>query len=237
MPLSIDRQKKNICLSIARPKADAVIALLRQAESVADLFEIRLDAFTSQPDVALFREASDKPLLFTCRPQWEGGMFAGEENERLDILQKAIDDGADIIDLELKAGESMRQALLTSCAASSCRLLLSWHDFSGTPSRQALMTIFQQMYRSGAHLGKIVTTARRFQDVLQVLSLQQEAEEMEFPLVAFCMGEAGRISRLATLELGGFLSYAAPDDGEGTAPGQLRATTLKRLLELLHHEN
>lgn len=237
MRLAIDRQRKNICLAIARQKPEAVVTLLRQAESAADLFEIRLDAFTSQPDIALFREATDKPLLFTCRPQWEGGMFTGEETARLEILQKAMAGGADFIDLELKAAESMRQALLTSCDASSCRLLLSWHDFSGTPSRQALMTIFQQMYRSGAHLGKIITTARRFQDVLQVLSLQQEAEEMEFPLVAFCMGEAGRISRLATLELGGFLTYAAPDDGEGTAPGQLRATTLRRLLELLHHEN
>ncbi len=237
MNVAIDRHKKNICLSIARRKTDEVLALLRQAEATADLFEIRLDALDKVPDISRFRETTGKPLLFTCRPQWEGGMFAGEEEARLAILQRAIASGADYIDLELKAAESMRQALLASCAAPSCRLLLSWHDFSGTPSRQALMTIFQQMYRSGAHLGKIVTTARRFQDVLQVLSLQQEAEEMEFPLVAFCMGEAGRISRFATLELGGFLTYAAPDDGEGTAPGQLRATTLKRLLELLHHED
>lgn len=234
MPFAIDRQEKNICLSIARPTAEAALELLRQAEVVADLFEIRLDAFTRQPDMAMLRRATDKPLLFTCRPQWEGGMFVGDEDERLAILQRAVASGADCLDLELKAGDSMRQALLADCAASSCPLLLSWHDFKGTPSRQALMTIFQEMYRSGANVGKIVTTARSFPDVLRVLSLQQEAAEMEFPLVAFCMGEAGRISRLATLELGGFLTYAAPDDGEGTAPGQLRATTMKRLLELLH---
>lgn len=235
MSFAFDLQKKNICLAIARHEADAVISLMQRSEAVADLFEIRLDAFADLPDIAQFRRATGKPLLFTCRPQWEGGRFEGSEDERLDVLRQAIAGGADYIDLELKAAESMRQSLLESCAASSCRLLLSWHDFSGTPSRQALMSIFQQMYRSGAHIGKIVTTAKRFQDVLQVLSLQQEAEEMEFPLVAFCMGEAGRISRFATLELGGFLTYAAPDDGEGTAPGQLRAATLKHLMELLHH--
>ena len=235
MTVAIDRQKKNICLSIARQQTSAAIELMRQTDAAADLFEIRLDALAELPDFARFREATAKPLLFTCRPQWEGGMYEGTEEERLVILQQAVASGADYLDLELKAAESMRQSLLAACAASSCRLLLSWHDFSGTPSRQALMTIFQQMYRSGAPMGKIVTTAKRFQDVLQVLSLQQEAEEMEFPLVAFCMGEAGRISRLATLELGGFLTYAAPDDGAGTAPGQLRATTLKKLMELLHH--
>lgn len=235
MPLVIDRQKKFICLAIARPTADEVVELLRQAETEADLFEIRLDALADQPDFGLFRQATGKPLLFTCRPKWEGGLYAGKEEDRLAMLQQAIAAGADCIDLELKADEAMRRTLLGSCAASSCHLLLSWHDFKSTPSPQALLTIFQQMYRSGARLGKIVTTARNFQDVLHVLSLQQEAAEMEFPLIAFCMGEAGRISRLATLELGGFLTYAAPDDGEGTAPGQLRATTLKRLLELLHH--
>jgi 3-dehydroquinate dehydratase-1 len=227
--------KSNICVSIARPHVDEVIRTMQGAEAEADLLEIRLDALETLPELSVFKKATAKPLLFTCRPGWEGGHFKGDEQQRLGILQKALAAGADFIDIELKAAIEMRRTLLDACSETSCRLLISWHDFSGTPSRQALMTIFQEMYRSGAHIGKIVTTARRFQDVLQVLSLQDEAEEMSFPLIAFCMGEKGRISRLATLELGGFMTYAAPDQGGESAPGQLKVSQLLTMLEILDH--
>ena len=235
IPAKGELPAKNICVSVARPNADEVLACLENNRSEADLFEVRLDALQTIPDLKIFRRATDRPLLFTCRPEWEGGLFKGEEEQRLQLLEGAVKAGADIIDLELRASEEMRGKLLAACAASSCGLLLSWHDFSTTPSSQGLLQLFQQMYRSGAHFGKIVTTARDFKDVLRVLALQKEAAEMSFPLVAFCMGEIGKISRLATLELGGFMTYAAPVAGAATAPGQLSASSLRQILEKLHH--
>ena len=225
---------RNICISVARPTTEEVVACLENNREEADLFEIRLDSLHRIPDLSLFRRATDKPLLFTCRPKWEGGTFDGEEKERQRILEEAVGTGADLIDLELRASEEMRHKMLAACSGSSCGLLLSWHDFTTTPSSQGLLSLFQQMYRSGAHFGKIITTARDFKDVLRVLALQNEAQEMSFPLVAFCMGEIGKISRLATLELGGFMTYAAPAAGAGSAPGQLSAVRLRQMLEMLH---
>jgi len=227
--------KNNICVSISRSSVDEALGVLESCLHVADLFEIRLDALQSFPDLHVIRRATDRPLLFTCRPRWEGGMYEGGEEQRLQVLEQAVAAGADIVDLELRASEAMRSTLLTACADGSCRLLLSWHDFGATPSSQGLESLFQQMYRSGASIGKIVTTARDFSDVLRVLNLQTEAQEMSFPLVAFCMGEIGKISRLATLELGGFMTYASPDAGTATAPGQLSAPALRQMLEMLHH--
>jgi 3-dehydroquinate dehydratase type I len=88
------------------------------------------------------------------------------------------------------------------------------------------------MIASGAHVGKIVTTAQTANDVLRVLALQQEARAAGFPLTAFCMGEAGRISRLATLYLGGYMSYACLNEAQATAPGQLSVHRLRQLIQV-----
>jgi 3-dehydroquinate dehydratase-1 len=83
-------------------------------------------------------------------------------------------------------------------------------------------------------VGKIVTMANSYEDVLRVLNLQTIAVENNFPLIAFCMGRMGMVSRLSTLRLGGFMTYAAPDDGgDESAPGQMEVSTLRTMLKKL----
>jgi 3-dehydroquinate dehydratase type I len=59
------------------------------------------------------------------------------------------------------------------------------------------------------------------------------AAENNFPLIAFCMGAIGKISRLATIKLGGYMTYAAPDEGKETAPGQMPVSVLRDMLSRL----
>ena len=47
------------------------------------------------------------------------------------------------------------------------------------------------------------------------------------------MGAHGAISRLATLSLGGFMTYAALSPEQATAPGQITVQNLHALLSLL----
>jgi 3-dehydroquinate dehydratase-1/3-dehydroquinate dehydratase/shikimate dehydrogenase len=82
-------------------------------------------------------------------------------------------------------------------------------------------------------VGKIVTMAKTSADVLRVLSLLLLAAEKGFPLIAFCMGKVGMISRLATVQLGGYMTYAAPDSGQVTASGQLKVSALRSMLKTL----
>ena len=92
--------------------------------------------------------------------------------------------------------------------------------------------IFYQMVASGADIGKIVTTARSQTDAVRVLALQERAAEADFPLCSFCMGSAGKITRFATLYLGGYMTYGAVDYKAATAPGQYSIEHLNHLLEL-----
>jgi len=218
-----------ICVSIAEPSVDAALAAAGAAASLADVIEIRLDSLTV-PTVQPFIDGVQKPLLFTCRPNWEGGNHAGAESARIDLLCQAVQAGASYVDIELRAEASSRQRVLEAAKGTACKVIVSWHDFKVTASAQGLSKVFQEMYRSGAAVGKLVTTARDYRDVLRVLSLQDEAAEMDFPLIAFCMGPIGVVSRVATCGLGGYMTYAAPGAGAATAPGQLPVATLRRML-------
>jgi len=223
-----------ICVSIANPSVEAALAAAREAESLADVIEIRLDSMVA-PAVRPFLDNLHKPLLFTCRPVWEGGGYEGDETARVDLLIDAAKGGAAYVDIELRTEESLRQRLLAAIEGTGCQCIVSWHDFKVTASPSGLAKVLQEMYRSGAAIGKIVTTARESLDVLRVLNLQEAAAEVDFPLIAFCMGAPGVVSRVATCALGGFMTYAAPDSGVSTAPGQLPLSVLAGMLAGLTH--
>ncbi len=219
-----------LCVSIAAATIDAAADLIAANEAVADCFEIRLDAFDPPPAVTSFFSLTRRPLLFTNRPDWEGGGWRLDEEARVGALAAAVQAGAAFVDIELRAAADQRQRLVDACRRSGrTRLVVSWHDFSCTPTAEELTTILDRMRASGADIGKIVTTAHHRDDVLRVLDLYHQAGD--FPLSAFCMGAIGAISRLAVLPLGGALTYAAPTGGATTAPGQLDAIRMRAMLE------
>lgn len=229
-------RRPRICVSLAQPTVAALLAVGREAAAAADLLEIRLDALTGPalPAVGeLLVAGLARPLLFTNRPTWEGGAFNGPEEERIAPLLAAIAGGAAYVDIELRAAAELRQRVIAAAQTGATRVIVSWHDFAGTPGEAELAAIVSRQQQSGGHLGKIVTTATRAGEVLRVLALPNQAAALGFPLIAFCMGEAGKISRLATLYLGGAMTYAAPAAGQATAPGQLPAATLREIERLL----
>ena len=224
-----------ICVAIARPDTCAAIQAAHQARPLADVIEIRLDSL-AEPAIAPFIQAIAPPLLFTNRPRWEGGQCGEPEEKRLDLLRQAVQEGAAYVDIELNSGQGAVQDLCEAARQKGgTEVIISWHNFSETPGAAALNDIFSRQHNSGAHIGKIVTMAHDFTDVLRVLQLQEQAHSQGFPLIAFCMGRAGMISRLATLELGGFMTYAALNADEATAPGQLAALELINCLKSFHH--
>lgn len=228
-----EQGEKRICVSVAGKTVAEGLELARLAAPLADLIEVRLDSLP-EPVVAPFREAINLPLLLTNRPLWEGGSFRGDEETRIVPLLEGVEIGCEYVDLELKAPDSSHKSLLEAVEQSgTCRLLISWHNFQETPSAVELLGRLSLMQDKGAHIAKIVTMAHDYHDVLRVLSLQEDAARMGIPLVAFCMGRHGVISRLATLELGGYMTYCAASEGEATAPGQLSVAVLRQIEVLL----
>ena len=222
-----------ICVSLGMATLLESLEEAKRAGAYADVLEVRLDMMQKQ-DVIPFLAQVKIPLLFTNRADWEGGNFTGNEENRLAPLLEATKGNASYVDLELRAPRRSWEKLITAGARSSTRFICSWHDFNSTPDTKELENTVLMMRDSGAHIGKIVTMAHDHRQALRVLNLQEKAAQLDFPLISFAMGEAGRISRAATCALGGYMTYCAPDSGEQTAPGQIRVSDMRTLYKHLY---
>ncbi|MDZ7641896.1 MAG: type I 3-dehydroquinate dehydratase [Desulfurivibrio sp.] len=244
-----------LCVSLAQPGLDELLSAAAQAAPLADVLEIRLDALAAEAATTAVQRLTTElatPLLFTNRPRWEGGACDAAEERRLAVLLAALEAGAAYVDIELRAGAQAHRQLLA--AARQCRatasdpaagrkvaataagpgqIIVSWHDFNTTPESAELAEIVRRQQASGATIGKLVTMAHSPRQVRRLLNLLELAEDLDFPLIAFCMGAAGQISRLATCHLGGYMTYAAAGGGQATAPGQLPAARLRQIEQLL----
>ena len=202
---------------------NALIAI-KQANRLADLIELRVD-YLRNAELGLLFQNRKKPFIVTHRRKEEGGRYRGDERKRLGVLQEAIDLRADYIDVELATERSLLQGLISN--KRSTRIILSSHDFRKTPPQKELQKLLDQMVRLEADVVKIVSFARSWEDNLNILSLLPFAKERKQKIIAFCMGEKGKISRIFSPFLGAAWTYASLKPNRNSAPGQLTAQALK----------
>ena len=80
----------------------AELLAARDGATHGDMVELRLDG-VADLDVAGALAGRRVPVVVTCRPTWEGGRFDGSEEKRAEILARAIDAGAEYVDIEWRA--------------------------------------------------------------------------------------------------------------------------------------
>ena len=118
---------------------------------MADLFEVRAD-FVRDLDLAGLLRARVRPILLTCRSDAEGGRSTDAASRRR-LLAEAVALGFDLVDVEARSGFDE-----VADAKRGRGLVLSWHDFDGTPAD--LEAIYERMAASRPDVVKIVTRAR-----------------------------------------------------------------------------
>ncbi|MGB2998932.1 MAG: type I 3-dehydroquinate dehydratase, partial [Phycisphaerae bacterium] len=201
MPETTDRAREGLirAAQAAEPsgRADRVLA------------EIRLDAMR-EFDLARLLADSPCPVIVTYRPRREGGLYDGPEGKRLETLRQAARLGARYIDVEHDALRSLGDV-------PPDRVIVSYHNFERTP--EDLAAIHARLAKMGAAVVKVAVTANHILDTVPVLRLLKEAT---VPTIALSMGERGILTRILAPKFGGFLTYAAADNGGREAgPGQV----------------
>ena len=201
----------------------------------ADLIELRIDGLHDSAGWEKLLPVK-VPVILTNRPEREGGGFRGDENKRIEVLLQGIAQGVSCVDIELSTPEPLRERVVSQAKKSGVAVLMTHHDFSLTPSIEVMIDIAKRLAGAGCDLAKIVTFAEGTEDVLRMLDfLAQVQNEVAVPIIAFAMGDAGKITRIAAPMFGSPIVYAAA--GKATAPGQLDVATMKRLLhELIPEE-
>jgi 3-dehydroquinate dehydratase-1 len=201
-------------------------AILKKAEPLADLFEVRIDLIGKDwRDVLVYLK---KPWLACNRRTEEGGKWRGNEADRIKELVSAVGLGAGIVDIEL-ATPGLAKVVKEIKGKTDC--LISYHNYKDTP-QDKLREIVRQQLESGADICKVVTTARNFSDNIAVLQLIQE-----FPgtrVVSFAMGVEGQISRVLCAVAGGYFTYGSMAEGKESAAGQIAVGELRKIYRMLY---
>jgi 3-dehydroquinate dehydratase-1 len=233
-PKTENRKPKTlrICVPVVEATINRARGKYQRAARKGLWTEIRLD-YLEEPApnlTRLFRNLPG-PVIATNRLAAEGGRWQGDEAARLHLLTEALDQGVTGLDLELAADPAWRRELASR--RGETKLILSWHDFSGTPAAAQLDEVLEEMLDTEADIVKLVAMARQPEDNLRLLSLIPRAQARGKDIIAFCMGPLGKWSRLAAPLLGSFLTFAPFSKQGASAPGQVTVNDLKRLWRTL----
>lgn len=219
-----------LCLTGNEATVAALEARMTASPTGDILQEIRLDALTTI-DAAVFSllERVAPQAIVTCRPPSEGGAFAGDERERLQILARAARLGVAWIDLELAAVEAggLPEELVPG-GSGKAEVLVSAHVFEEDPGR--IPSLVKRLNRVPAEGAKLALAVRGAGDLLALMDPGLTHPER----VVLGMGAAGQISRLRPSAFGSAWTYLSLTPENATAPGQL---DLARALDLRLREH
>ena len=226
-----------ICTTIINKDFRGVMEALESCE----MAEIRLDSCSLSMKEIDEVFSSDVPLVATCRvADVKAREFhdpsLSEQSRDIKAMQvvekrllRAIEAGARYVDVEIEVQKQLSKRIRSAAHESGTVFIRSYHDFAGTASVEELHSMLEKCRYHGADVVKLVTMAHSHEDVDRVMSLYEwcrtEAGDgvealADGGLIAFCMGEAGRQSRVDCLRAGAPYTYAALTAEEAAAPGQ-----------------
>ena len=217
-----------IAVVVAEPTAAAFLRQAVRLSRAARLLELRLDALGSIAAVVqVLERVAQRPLrvpwIATCRPRAQGGGFEGSASAQLAVLALAVRAGCSWVDVDGDSLERLPSKLRAALLPSVGRIV-SHHDFTRTPRN--LEVLFQRLARLGADWVKIAVTAKTQADNTRLLAMTRRHRRR---VISVAMGTVGLPGRILALAAGSALTYAAPDNGRATAPGQPTVSELRRV--------
>jgi len=233
-----------ICVPIVGTTRDEILAAAKSFESVKkDVVEWRADWFEGVFDFAqveavlkeLRRVLGNTPILFTFRTANEGGEKAIEPAAYAELNKRAAATGLiDLVDVEAFTGDEVVRDIIESAHESGVVVVASNHDFEKTPEKDEIVRRLRKMQELGADIPKIAVMPQSRKDVLTLLSATEEmaSKYADRPIITMSMSATGLISRLCGECFGSALTFGAV--GKASAPGQMNASDLSEILNLIH---
>ncbi len=237
-----------LCASIIVDNESTALAAAQNAATFgADLIEWRVDLCAHDHNlIGRLITQSPLPTIITCRPTTQGGLCEPDELDeqtRHDLFDQLLSNagsggaGPSYIDLETHTltqplphhqhtqqsdAVSFRDLLNTN---SAVRIIASLHDYKARP-KNLHKQLNNMLDIQGCDVLKIAWQARSVRDNLEAFELLKTRSK---PMTVICMGVTGLMSRILAPKFGGFLTFAAVNKEQGTAPGQ---PTINELIKL-----
>jgi len=211
-------------LKIFLKKGKMLAAVITELKDIpkakdADLAELRLDYIKNINNAKLknLMQNCRKPVIVTNRKKSEGGFFNGNENKRIETLKNALELGADYVDVEYSSDKKSIRDLIHN--KRKTKIIVSYHDFEKTPGD--INKIYVRIKKLNPDFIKIVTNARSVADNFRIFDLIRKANKEKRKIIAFCMGDYGKFSRILSIIFGSQITYASISKRKESASGQL----------------
>ncbi len=186
----------------------------------ARLVEIRLDLCNDPINLPLEKLVFPRiKTILTARDPTEGGNRL-PKGVRESLIEEALNTPVSFVDIEVA---NFNEKLIQDRKADQIIISKHWFDRMATPSE--LKHILKHYSKYG--LLKLIPTAMTVQDNFSILEFVSTNKQAGTPIIGFCMGNQGRISRILSLIAGSPFTYASLD--KPIAPGQFQITQLRRL--------
>lgn len=205
----------------------------------ADLAEFRIDLLEFAADtkkvIALGEQLNqilkNKPLIATIRTHNEGGKLTvtDQDYEKIyrEYLRKPF---MQLLDIEMFRDQGSVTRLTKLAHDKNVLIIMSNHDFDKTPAEKEIVARLLKQDELGADILKIAVMPKSKQDVFTLMNATLTvSQQSKKPLLTMSMGRLGTISRIATANMGGSMSFGMI--GEASAPGQIDVTQLKQFLK------
>ena len=212
-----------LCLALTSSTQNGAFEQYDQYRDQVDMVELRAD-FLGKNELNVlseFPKRIDKPLIFTIRRKCDKGSFAGDDSERMKLLDIASKAGFQYIDLESDVTHPLFEQ---QCRKRGVRIIRSFHDFTGVPEN--LSRIIRDLPRHPSELPKVAVMPKSTAEVKLLLRAFRETEGVEKILLG--MGSYGFFTRILAEKLGSWCSFCSAADIEA-APGHTDPGTLKNV--------
>ena len=245
---------KNVTIGEGLPKicipilGETISELLEELEILRDLdydvVEWRVDFYNDVNDINKVKNAlkvirevvGEKPIIFTFRTAKEGGhkeitsAFYVELNKEV-AYSKLVE----AIDVELFNDEQDVLELVHIAHMNGIIVIISNHDFDKTPEKEEIISRLRKAQELGGDLPKIAVMPTCAADVITLLDATRIMNEKyaNGPIISMSMAGKGIISRLSGELFGSALTFGSAK--KSSAPGQISALELRKIIELLHN--
>jgi len=225
MKPSISLEQANIVIpAVDEHSLDSISSTEKLEE--CDVVEIRIDLLTSIPDLTQKVSKINAPILLTCRHPDEGGSEEFRDPIKRQSAIAPLIPYASALDIEINQTEPMQQ-LMTLAKSEGLLIVLSSHDFAGTPETKYIQEKAREGYERGADIVKIATTTNHFKDIHNLINIFDSFDSHKISVMG--MGRLGMASRLLAAQCGSVLNYAALQSAN--VPGQWEVNDFKKILE------
>lgn len=233
-----------ICVPIVGDFDKHIIRRAKEtAEIKPDIVEWRADWFQDIEDLERVKGMLEQlklilgniPLLFTFRTYAEGGQRKISAEKYMEICKYVITTKkVDMIDVELMIGDEVVQEIISYAHKYGVKVIASNHDFHKTPEKEEIIARLCKMQELDADVLKIAVMPENNKDVLRLLEATDEMNEKyaNRPIATISMSGTGLISRISGEMFGSAITFGSV--GKASAPGQMNAENLKKVLSMIH---